>query len=347
MNQQVQQDGQERHVILQEDQYLLAPVCSKQPCGPNLENDQAFVLLQAAVAPRGDVQYGSFVSPACTVDWQDASQQCRALLLRTRDIRVLVILMRARLHLQGAAGFAAACAALLAVLRQFPDTVHPSDDPVLRHNALQELMDPDGLLGELHQLRLPEVDGVAWRVGDVARAYMVPLPHGAAPPDVAQRMLARWQASGDATVCALKTAARITEQLLAWRMDQDPEAVPDLMPLVRLLSPFGLVLPAGGSQDVTEPECGQAAAGTAPDTGQHDVIPVPAGTAQLASRTEAIAAMRAARIWFEQAEPSSPVPVLLAQAERMVGRRFTELVTMLPADLLAQWDRAGNTNSSS
>ena len=55
-------------------------------------------------------------------------------------------------------------------------------------------------------------------------------------------------------------------------------------------------------------------------------------------RWSALASIRETRLWFEQNEPSSPVVVLLRQSERMVGKRFSELANVIPAELLAQWD---------
>jgi type VI secretion system protein ImpA len=44
------------------------------------------------------------------------------------------------------------------------------------------------------------------------------------------------------------------------------------------------------------------------------------------------------RSWVEQNEPSSPVAVLLKQAERLWGKRFAEVAHAIPADLLKSWD---------
>lgn len=44
-----------------------------------------------------------------------------------------------------------------------------------------------------------------------------------------------------------------------------------------------------------------------------------------------------ARAWFEAHEPSSPVVLLLAQAERMIGRPFAEVAQVIPLDLLEKW----------
>jgi type VI secretion system protein ImpA len=45
------------------------------------------------------------------------------------------------------------------------------------------------------------------------------------------------------------------------------------------------------------------------------------------------------RVWIEHNEPSSPVSVLLKQAERMWGKRFSEVAGEIPPELLQAWDR--------
>jgi type VI secretion system protein ImpA len=54
-------------------------------------------------------------------------------------------------------------------------------------------------------------------------------------------------------------------------------------------------------------------------------------------RAAALASIRAARHWFEAYEPSSPVALLLRQAERLTGKRFDEVFQALPADLVERW----------
>ncbi|MBT0571859.1 type VI secretion system ImpA family N-terminal domain-containing protein [Curvibacter sp. CHRR-16] len=45
------------------------------------------------------------------------------------------------------------------------------------------------------------------------------------------------------------------------------------------------------------------------------------------------------RQWIEHNEPSSPVAVLLKQAQRMWGKRFSEVATLIPPELLQAWDQ--------
>jgi type VI secretion system protein ImpA len=57
----------------------------------------------------------------------------------------------------------------------------------------------------------------------------------------------------------------------------------------------------------------------------------------LSDRHAALDRIREARLWFEQNEPSSPIPVLLRRAEQFVGKRYAEVVKAIPAELLTQW----------
>lgn len=54
-------------------------------------------------------------------------------------------------------------------------------------------------------------------------------------------------------------------------------------------------------------------------------------------RDGALADIRSARQWFELHEPSSPVALLLRQAERLTGKRFDEVFQAIPAELVERW----------
>lgn len=65
---------------------------------------------------------------------------------------------------------------------------------------------------------------------------------------------------------------------------------------------------------------------------------VPPGRTHVEQREQVRRTLRSAREWLEECEPSSPVAVLLKQAERLLGRRFAEVAQAIPPELLAQWD---------
>lgn len=326
---------------------LLQPVDAAQPCGPSLDYDPAHVLVMACLERRMDAQYGTFVDTPHAPDWQAIARDCDALLRRTRDISILVGLCRARLALARAPGLTAALGSLRAVLERWPDDVHPQmfiegmAEPTVRANAIAALADPGGLLGEIGDLvvtaNTANTANTAARltVRDVERALAKPRAPDAAMPDVVAHRLQAAQADrqGEAAVQirALGESAAHVRAIDAWSRAQLGDEAPSLARLLRLLAPFEAV------RDVTQP---MEKAVKLPKAILEKPQPAAAQTGQLA-RHDAAARIRAAREWFEMHEPSSPVAVLLKQAERMVGQRFVQVADAIPLDLLRQWDAHG------
>lgn len=152
----------------------------------------------------------------------------------------------------------------------------------------------------------------------------------------------RAAASGDAKapVNLLAQAAQKVHVINAWCKHQLGEAAPSLEALIRLLDLFATPEPA---RDVAAPiplahEASQSPAVSTPGY----YMPSPAVPshpgARAATRDEVLASIRSAREWFEIHEPSSPVAVLLKQAERMVGKRFSQVADSIPLDLLQKWE---------
>ncbi|MET3494820.1 ImpA family type VI secretion system protein [Variovorax boronicumulans] len=316
---------------------VLEPLSAHEPCGPSLEYDAEFSVLLSRMSPRGDAQYGQFVRTPEAPNWVEVERDCRRLLLRTRDIHLFVWLCRARTRLAQAAGLAHSLGALAAALEAWPDAMHPQlvvegeRDPAVRANALAALADPDGLLGDVRDIVVAANAVRHLTVRDIERAWSVPRPADAASPESVAQQLAqlRLAANGDADspVNLLAQAARAAGQIAAWAAHHLTQDAPSLLALTRLLAPFEESTPPAQTMSPTpreEPESTLGHAG-----------------ANLATRSEVLHSIRAAREWFEHHEPSSPVAVLLKQAEFMVGKRFAQIADAIPLDLLQKWDSAG------
>ncbi|MBR8315953.1 type VI secretion system ImpA family N-terminal domain-containing protein [Burkholderia dolosa] len=334
---------------------LLEPVSADAPCGPDLEYDPAFVMLHAAVAPRTDAQYGDFVDAPPQANWAEAERDCRALLLRTKDIRLLTILIRCRIRQSGAEGLRDGVALLLQMLARYGEALHPMPtidgerDPLVYSNAIAALADADATLADARDIRLPKTAGLQLQLRDIEKAFAVPRAKDALAPESASRLLSELWNRRDPVIVALADAQRAVVEIATWTRDALQNDAPDLDGIVKLLRPFapaaldaGCAPVAAGSSD-TRPQPSSAAeavecasADTAPHE-RHEPARAP-HVARPADRWSALAAIRETRLWFEQNEPSSPVIVLLRQSERMVGKRFSELANVIPAELLAQWD---------
>ncbi|MGF6470769.1 ImpA family type VI secretion system protein [Paraburkholderia youngii] len=338
---------------------LLEPVSAHARCGPDLEYDPAFVMLQAAAAPRAEAQYGDFVDVPPTANWADIERDCRALLLRTKDIRLAVILLRCRTRLDGAAGLRDGLALLLAMFECYGEALHPlpvfegEPDPAMFANAIGGLVEPDGMLADARDIPMPRAAGLQLHLRDIEKSFATPRQKDALAPESVARLLKEWWGRRDAAVAALVEAQGLTQRIAAWCDETLGVDAPDLGALSRALQPFAQDRVDGGGASAPAPAAARAA-----NEQDNDIVggPAPASvvTATLAQsdapadppitapcptdRWSALAAIQETRMWFEQNEPSSPVIVLLRQSERMVGKRFSELAHIIPADLLAKWD---------
>lgn len=312
----------------------IVPLSAAHPCGPSLEYDAEYAVLLARMSARGDAQYGEFVGVPDAPNWTDIERDCRRLLSRTRDINLLVWLCRARTRLAQAPGLAQSLAALAQALQAWPDAIHPQlvvegeRDPAVRANALAALADPEGLLGDVREIVVAANAARHLTVREVERAFAVPRATGAASPEwVAQQLdgLHRSAAGdADAPVALLAQASRAADKIDAWCASTLGDEAPSLQALLALLRPFEAT----------------GAAVNPPFIDAAKPVERPHSPSALA-RADVRNSIRAAREWFEAHEPSSPVAILLGQAERMVGLRFSEVADVIPTELVRKWDVRG------
>jgi type VI secretion system protein ImpA len=311
----------------------LAPLSAQEPCGPSLEYDAEYAVLLSRMSPRSDAQYGQFVGTPEAPNWAEIERDCRRLLLRTRDINLFVWLCRARTRLAQAPGLAQSLTALSAVLERWPDAVHPQitvegeRDPAVRANALAALADPDGLLGDVREIVVAGNAARHLTVREIERARSVPRPADAPSPESVAQQLAqlRLASNGGANVPVemLSQASRAARQIVAWAAHRLGQDAPSLQALIDLLKPFDEMEAAPDVEPI-----------------RHHESPARLPISGAASRDDVLQSIRNAREWFENHEPSSPVAVLLRQAEHMVGKRFAQVADAIPLDLLRKWDSA-------
>ena len=329
----------------------LQPISDQAPCGPSLEYDPAFARLVSMLQPRGDAQYGKFIDSSDPPDWTEIERLCREMLVRTRDINLLVWLCRSRVRTASAMGLAQGLGMLADVLERWPHDVHPQawiegePDPALRANALAALSDPEGLLGVVRDI---VISGNAMRllVRDVERAFSM-ARSGATPEAAAVRQQLdelRIRARGDAGAATrfLGQAAYAAQRVQQWCTQHLQDDAPDLLALLRILRPFEPL--SDPVVNLAENSASDATALSTASRNTRDWPDSPLGASER-SRRDVLEEIRCARQWFENHEPSSPVAVLLRQAERMVGQRFALVADAIPMDLLRKWDAeaAGET----
>jgi type VI secretion system protein ImpA len=328
--------------------FLLQEVDPAAPCGPNLEYDAAFLELEQAVLGKPEVQYGDTITPAVPPEWKQVRKLSTELLGRSRDLRVAVPLARALLALSGVAGFADALRLIERLLDERWDSVHPQLDPddgldpTLRLNSLLTLVDSATLLKEVKEsafVTLPGLGPLTLRGLEIANGELAPPPGEtklaqssieAALRDVE---VERLQQSLDALARAHESVSNI-EALLV-RQVGNAQAL-NLDALTRQLrrardflaasappepAAFEPALDAGAPQPGTSAGAGAAAA---PISGE------------IASREDVQRMLDKICAYYARSEPSSPVPLLLERARKLVSKNFFEIMEDLTPDGMAQ-----------
>lgn len=348
---------------------LLDPVTPDSPCGDSLEYDPAYMDLFSRLAPKEKKVVnsasgtGRLESEFEPVRWAEVERDCRQLLYRTRDLSLVMVLMRCRTQQGQTQGLVEVLTLLLALLQRYPHDLYPRVDsegefePLARAAVLSALTEQDGLLCDIRQLPVTSLPGMRLEVRDVERSLASPRSDDAPLPEVVQRQLENLRDQHDPHYTMLLHAAALLHAIDALLVEQLGMDAPSLLPLLELLdklTPRSAALVSGEKgfeHSSAEYASGASEDGIAREATEeqaegmvfrpHTSLAANGPRLLLArdipDRNYARDQIRELRLWFEEHEPSSPIPLLLQQTESIVGKRFTELVNLLPQELMDKW----------
>lgn len=304
------------------------------PSGENLEYDPGFVALFLAAQPKEERQAGNEIIPGEDPNFKDVTEKALGVLERSHDLRVAVVLARAQLSLGGFEGLVASVGYMRACLEGFWDTCHPmldaddDNDPTMRINTVAGLASAD-MLRRLRLASLTEsptfgrmnLRDVAIIDGEMA------VPAGMAnAPDKAKLAAAFKDTKPDvlkSRLVAVRQLIADTGALTAPFDEHTPGDGPDLDPLLRLLKRAGRLL----AEAIGEPE---AEASAEAEPAQEPGVAPAAEPAQVSGAITSAVDVRMTldRIidYYERFEPSSPLPLLLHRARRLVGADFMTIM---------------------
>jgi len=338
---------------------VIEPLSELEPCGANLEYDPEYVVLVAKMTPKSDTQYGDFIGTAEVPSWPEIERDCRRMLLRSCDITILIMLLRCRTRTAQAAGLREGLALLVASLEQYPNEIHPQAtiegelDLTVRANALATLTDPEGLMADIREIIINKNSAMRLQVRDVERAFSAPRPPDALSVSSVRQQLDDLYRQHDNNLSALVDVTDLVARLQAWSIQHLGEHAPDLSCFTKLISLFVRQdQPQADSASVTKTtskkkgSVSSAAIEPVDQPSPPSPFFMPISNLDLdvdaiQNREKALRTMIKTREWFEQNEPSSPVAVLLRQAEKLVGKRFSEVAQCIPLELLERWEQGG------
>lgn len=318
------------------------------PCGPNLDDDPAFGALEREVLGKPEVQYGKTITAAVLPDWKRVRAMAVALLERSRDLRLVIHLLRANLTLVGIEGLSDGLALIARLLDARWDTVHPALDPdddldpTLRINSLAILADTGTLLREMKEatvLVLPGLGPLSIKLLEIAQGEMAPPPGAeklavasieAAIADLGPSVLAN---SVDALARALASIVDIEVTLVRQVGSSQVLNLDALTRPLRRTHEF-LARQQVGAQAVVAPVAEAAAAAVAPPG--PSAAAAPAASGEINGRDDVVRMLDKLISYYDKHEPSSPIPILLARAKRLAPMHFLEILQELAPGGMAQ-----------
>ena len=329
-------------------QTLLEPISDQEPCGSNLEYESEYLLLLAKVEPKDSVQYGDFVSETTNIAWGEVLEDVEQLLTRTKDVRLMILWLRAQLYKKGAVGLLSGLQLLQEVLTRYPEDVFPrleqdgERDEMYRSSALNSLIDPEGLIKEIRNITLGKTPATRVTIKEIDYAITNGRASDAIPIARIVQQMNALKDGNDESYHALTASHELLLQLQKTINEQMPEDGANLESLIKLLQwfaaePPGILIKHGlyqsGSNDHHEELQNSTSNGSEPKTTE----PTFSSGNNIQGRMAARQLILQAQQWFETNEPSSPVALLLHQAHQLIGKPFEDIFQSIPPELVQQW----------
>ncbi len=325
---------------------LLAEFEGDSPCGEDLEYDPDFIELETIATPKEEQQVGDAVIAAEDVDFSKVALMALSVLERSKDLRAAVYLCQGALYSEGFIPFERAMAYIHGVLDRYWDKVYPllddedDDDPTMRVNALRGLASPDAVLRAVKRAALTDSRAMGrWSIRDISVAEgEVPKPANMeTAPDTAT-ISAAFQDTDPDTMTAIREAISNSREHLkninAILDDKVGSYGPDLSELDKLLfKAQGAINKVLGGEEADMPG----------NDGKTDQTASAAPTAQggaingTINSTDDVTRM-IDRIceYYARSEPSSPVPMILQRARKLVAADFMTIMEDIASNGMEQ-----------
>jgi type VI secretion system protein ImpA len=318
----------------------LPPVSSEAPCGPDLDlaGDAEFLNYMAATEGQLPASYFDFDIKA--VDFAAAETAGVALLSRSHDVRLLILLAKLAILRRDLKGFARWIDSIAQLLAAHWDEAHPrgeDGDFAARMAQLATLNDTPVVILPLQYAPLAETqrEGVLTFRAQLIVAGDANPREGERMPEAAaiERILANSNlANLSQTLAALRKIKAAVEQIKATTLEKAgvEQTVPfdALTSLVERMTAFILTAVAARDPSVAPPVASVEAASE--ETG------APSIATNFASLAEADAALASAFAYFATNEPSSAAVLLIGQARQLLGKNLYEVMKIIAPDYAGQ-----------
>lgn len=329
-------------------------VSQLSPCGENMEYDPRMMALEEDIVGKPEQQMGDSIIPATPPNWKDILKNAASLLEDTRDLRVFIYWTAAQLAREGLSGLYEGLQHILYFSTEAWDELWPVPDD----GDVQERLSAFALLSPMAgsfdadmtvvQLLLDQKLCFSHAVGsyslrDIREAQET------GNEEARKLIRAAYLDSPEAELEKVKTCIdNILQCLRDIRecYDNHGMGTPDLRMITDIVKEMQLFYKSQPAEQPEVPaptvsEAPSASVSAAPAAAAGPVVAVPvalpaAAPGVINGRQDAIRTMKALCQWFEENEPSSPVPYFLKRAIRCVGANLFDIVEDLAPQMKEQ-----------
>ncbi len=330
---------------------LSRPVDDNEPAGPDLEYSSVAELDRFAAGTPGTIDPSTQeLVGAEEPNWRKVAEMATELLGKTKDLRVAAWLTRAELANRGLPGLADGLKLIATLVETFWETLYPpldrdeGDDPIERLNVLANLSpDPASSSGEalLRTLRgtaiveSREVGRFTVRDLEYVLGRMTP-PAGQTAP-AAGLLAGAWKTGDPAANQQKRDGIAIglaSIQAIIKLFGDHSGQRPNLDLLQQTFRRVGEFYAAQDAEAAAEAAIGEGAEEGAADEigGGSGSGGKPPRSGGLASRADAVRILQQVATFLRKSEPSSPAPMFVDRAIKLLQMDFNAIVKELMPD---------------
>jgi type VI secretion system protein ImpA len=295
-------------------------------------------------------------------NWREIRSKSLELLERSRDLRIAMYLTLAEIKLDGIDGLRDGLYLLRGLLERFWDHLYPqldpedNNDPLERINILQSLspgtvseQDPFKFKQRLSEVPLCNSTQMGrFNIRDIQIAkgeISLPTEELAGAPDMSVIDAAFQDTETDELIMGSKAVEEAIEHLIAITNVFSEKAYEGQSPdLDGFQSVLGIIrkciqgyLAKRGYGEIVEE--------ITPETGGEPKKGPMSRSGEISSPQEALLAIEKVCQYFDRYEPSSPVPLLLRRAQRLVSKNFLDVIKDVCPEALEQIQVLGGTTT--
>jgi type VI secretion system protein ImpA len=328
------------------DSELLDAISAEHPCGESLEDTQLLASFDA---------YGLFGRSAplsAEIDWREIRDRSLEALTKSKDFRLLAHLASAVVRTDGFPEFVQTLAVGARWLDSWIDAVFPlvDEDGILRRSALNGFADRMAVVDGVRRAPIlvhRQLGAVSMRDIEIVTGHLIPA-EGETGAVTAEQLDGLFAATTVAELRLLhdqlnEAVTSLKSMETAVSLRSGAQSAPDF---ATLAVPLGRTLKRVADHLATRPDAAAEVTPGMPAAGGAEATAAVVAVGTVQSRQDATRALDAVAAFFRANEPSSPIPLLLERAKRLVAKDFLEVLAELAPEALGPAKAASGVRDS-